>query len=103
MSDQISNNKRIAKNTVFLYCRMLLMLFISFFTSRVILQSLGVVDYGIYNVVGGIVSLFTFFNTALSSATGRFLSYEIGKENEVVSEGLLVEEGEEKNHGVRKK
>ncbi len=55
------------------------MLFISFFTSRVILQSLGVVDYGIYNIVGGIVSLFIFFNTALSSATGRFLSYEIGR------------------------
>lgn len=54
------------------------MLFISFFTSRVILQSLGVVDYGIYNVVGGVVAMFSFLNTALSGATGRFLSYEIG-------------------------
>ena len=60
---------------------MLIMLFISFFTSRVILQSLGVVDYGIYNVVGGVVAMFSFFNAALSGATGRFLSYEIGVGN----------------------
>ena len=73
-----SNNKRIVKNTVFLYIRMLLMLFISFFTSRVILQSLGVVDYGIYNVVGGVVAMFSFFNVALSGATARFLSFELG-------------------------
>lgn len=72
------NNKRIAKNTAFLYARMLLMLFISFFTSRVILQSLGVVDYGIYNVVGGIVAMFSFFNATLSGATNRFLSFELG-------------------------
>ena len=73
-----SNNKRIAKNTAFLYVRMLLLLVVSFFTSRVILQSLGVVDYGIYNVVGGVVAMFSFFNAALSGATGRFLSFEIG-------------------------
>ena len=75
---QTENNKRIAKNTAFLYLRMLIMLFISFFTSRVILQSLGIVDYGIYNVVGGVVLMFSFFNASLSSATGRFLSYELG-------------------------
>lgn len=57
------------------------MLFISFFTSRVILQSLGVVDYGIYNVVGGVVAMFGFFNAALSSATARFLSFELGTGN----------------------
>lgn len=78
MDDKTSNNKRIVKNTAFLYIRMLIMLFISFFTSRVILQSLGIVDYGIYNVVGGVVAMFSFFNAALSGATGRFLSYEIG-------------------------
>lgn len=81
MENKISNNKRIAKNTAFLYMRMLIILFISFFTSRVILQSLGVVDYGIYNVVGGVVAMFSFFNAALSGATGRFLSYEIGVGN----------------------
>lgn len=72
------NHKRIAKNTVFLYLRMLVSLFISFFTSRVILQSLGIIDFGIYNVVGGVVAMFSFFNSALSAATGRFLSYELG-------------------------
>lgn len=83
MSDQKnnSNSQRIAKNTAFLYIRMLLMLFVSFFTSRVILQSLGVVDYGIYNVVGGVVSMFSFFNAALSGATARFLSFELGTGN----------------------
>lgn len=75
---QSENNKRIVKNTAFLYIRMLILLFISFFTSRVILQSLGVIDYGIYNVVGGVVAMFSFFNAALSGATGRFLSYELG-------------------------
>ena len=83
VSIQSENNKRIAKNTAFLYIRMLIMLFISFFTSRVILQSLGVVDYGIYNVVGGVVAMFSFFNAALSGATGRFLSYEIGVGNKL--------------------
>lgn len=73
-----ANNKRIVKNTAFLYLRMLLMLFISFFTSRIVLQSLGIVDYGIYNVVGGVVAMFSFFNSALSGATARFLSFELG-------------------------
>lgn len=81
MSEQIENSKRIAKNTVVLYIRMLLLLFISFFTSRVILQSLGVVDYGIYNVVGGVVAMFSFFNAALSGATSRFLTFELGSGN----------------------
>ena len=54
------NNKRIAKNTLFLYVRMLLIMGVTLYTSRVVLQMLGVEDYGIYNVVGGIVVLFTF-------------------------------------------
>lgn len=73
------NNKRIAKNTLMLYFRMILTMLVSLYTSRVILNTLGVEDYGIYNVVGGVVTMFAFFNSAMSSATQRFLSYEIGK------------------------
>lgn len=73
------NNRRIAKNTLMLYFRMILTMLVSLYTSRVILNTLGVEDYGIYNVVGGVVSMFAFFNSAMSSATQRFLSYEIGK------------------------
>lgn len=71
-----SGNKRIAKNTVFLYVRMLFILFISLYTSRVVLHTLGVVDFGIYNVVAGFVTLFGFFNATLSSSIQRFYNYE---------------------------
>lgn len=64
-----------------LYFRMILTMLVTLYTSRVILNTLGVEDYGIYNVVGGVVSMFAFFNSAMSSATQRFLSYEIGKGN----------------------
>ena len=77
----ISHNKRIAKNTIFLYLRMLLSLIVSLYTSRVILQVLGVSDYGIYTVVGGIVVMFSFLNSSMSGATSRFLTYEIGRNN----------------------
>ena len=70
MSTQTSdNNKRIAKNTLLLYFRMLFMMAVSLFTSRVVLNTLGVEDYGIYNVVGGIVALFGFISSSMSSAT----------------------------------
>ena len=78
-STSSQNNKRIAKNTLMLYFRMILTMIVSLYTSRVILNTLGVEDYGIYNVVGGVVSMFAFFNSAMSSATQRFLSFEIGK------------------------
>lgn len=81
MSDQI-NNKRIAKNTLFLYARQLVIMIVSLYTSRVILQVLGVEDFGIYNVVGGVIVMFTFLNSSLSNATQRFLNFEMGKENE---------------------
>lgn len=81
MSNQSTNNKRIAKNTIMLYIRMLFTMGVSLFTSRVILQALGVEDYGIYNVVGGIVSMFTFLNGGMVSATQRYLTFEIGKGN----------------------
>lgn len=80
MSNSVSN-KRIAKNTILLYFRMLFTMGVSLFTSRVILQTLGVEDYGIYNVVGGIVSMFTFLNGGMVSATQRYLTFEIGKGN----------------------
>jgi len=76
-----SNNKRIAKNTLLLYFRMLLSLCVGLYTSRVVLQTLGVEDYGIYNVVGGAVSLFSFLNASMSGATSRFLAYEMGTGN----------------------
>ena len=73
------NNKRIAKNTMFLYFRMLLTMVVSLFTSRVVLNTLGVEDFGIYNVVGGVIIMFSFINNAMASSTQRYLSFEIGK------------------------
>ncbi len=82
MPDQTNNSKRIAVNTIMLYFRMFLTMGVALFTSRVILQSLGVEDYGIYNVVAGFVSMFTFINSAMTSATQRYVTFAIGK-NEV--------------------
>lgn len=75
------DNKRIAKNAILLYIRMLLSIIVSLYTSRVVLNTLGVEDYGIYNVVGGVVTMFTFLNTSMAGATSRFLTYEIGCNN----------------------
>ena len=72
------NDKRIAKNAIYLYGRMMLTIFVSLYTSRVVLEVLGVSDYGIYNVVGGIVVILGFLNGTMSGATSRFLSYELG-------------------------
>ena len=83
MSSQTTdNNKRIAKNTLLLYFRMLLMMFVTLFTSRVVLDKLGVTDYGIYKVVGGVVAMLGFLNSSMSNAVQRYLSFEIGKNNE---------------------
>lgn len=76
------DNKRIAKNTLFLYFRMVLILAISFYTSRVVLNALGENDYGTYNVVGGIVVIVSFLNSAMMGATQRYLNYELGTKNE---------------------
>ena len=73
-----ADNKRIAKNTIFLYIRMMVMMFVSFFTSRVTLQALGVDDYGLMNTVGGIIGMMTFVNNALSVGSSRFLTFEMG-------------------------
>lgn len=74
-----SANNRIAKNTLFLFIRTCFTLLITLYTSRVVLQTLGVVDYGIYNVVGGFVSMFSFLNGALSSGIQRFYNFELGQ------------------------
>ena len=76
MANTSYNNKRLAKNTMFLYIRMLFVLVVSLYTSRVILNTLGVVDYGINNVVAGFVSLFSFLNATLSASIQRFYNYE---------------------------
>lgn len=79
MTNTSLNNKRIAKNTLLLYFRMFFMMFISLFTSRVVLNTLGVEDYGIYNVVGGVVTMFGFLNAAMSTSTQRYLTFELGR------------------------
>lgn len=96
MVDRTANNKRIAKNTLLLYGRMLLMMLISLYTSRVVLSALGVVDYGIYNVVGGVVSLFSVLSGSLTTAISRFITFELGKSDilklkKVFSTALLVQ------------
>ena len=77
--DNTSNTKRIARNTLVLYVRMLFLMLITLYTSRVILDALGVEDYGIYNVVGGFVSMFALISAALTNACSRFLNFELGR------------------------
>ena len=79
MENHDSSNKRIAKNTVFLYVRMLILLLVSLYTSRVVLDKLGVEDFGIYNVVAGCVVMLVFFKSSLANVTQRFLNIELGK------------------------
>ena len=80
MSNQnTTDNSRIAKNTLLLYLRMFFMMLVSLYTSRVILRTLGVVDYGIYNVVGGVIALLGFFTNSLGAASSRYITYELGK------------------------
>lgn len=75
----MSDSKRIAKNTIYLYARQLIIMLVSIYTSRVILDVLGSSDYGIYNVVGGIVTMMSFLNGALGASSSRFLTYELGR------------------------
>ena len=74
-----SSKRRLVQNTAVLYLRTLITMVISLFTSRVILQNLGVEDYGIYTVVGGFVSMFAIISSTLTGTTQRYLTYEIGK------------------------
>lgn len=79
MPTQSENTRRIAKNTLMLYVRMLFSMLVSLYTSRVVLNALGVEDYGIYNVVGGFVSMFSLVSSSLSSSASRFITFELGK------------------------
>lgn len=81
MNNNTENNKRIAQNTLLLYCRMLFLMAVSLYTSRVVLNALGVEDFGIYNVVGGVVAMFSVLSGSLSAAISRFITYELGKGN----------------------
>ena len=92
----MKNGRRVARNAAMLYCRMFLLMFIGLFTSRVVLRELGVEDYGIWNAVGGVVTIFTFVTTAISSAISRYLAYELGRSDReklrrVFSTGLMVQ------------
>lgn len=90
------DNRKIAKNTIVLYIRMMVMMCISLYTSRVILNTLGVNDYGVYNVVGGFVAMFTLVTGALSNAISRYITFELGRDDKarlqmVFSNALLIQ------------
>ena len=78
----MSDNKRIAKNTLFLYFRMIILMGVTLYTSRVVLEKLGVDDYGLYQVVGGVVAMLSFINGTLSIGTSRFLTFELGRKDQ---------------------
>lgn len=81
MSPNIENSKRVGKNTLFLYFRMFLTMAVGLYTSRVVLKTLGVSDYGVYNVVAGFVSMLAYMNSVFVASTQRFFSYTIGLDN----------------------
>ena len=92
------NSRRLAKNTLLLYFRMFLLLLIGLFTSRVVLRTLGVDDYGVYNVVGGVVTVFTFLTNSISAAISRYLAVGLGKGDpahlrRIFSTGVLIQIG----------
>lgn len=98
MTSHAENTKRIAKNTLMLYVRMLFSMLVSLYTSRVVLNTLGVEDYGIYNVVGGVVGMLGFLNASMSGATSRFLTFELGRGDsirlkETFSSALIIHVG----------
>lgn len=79
MAELNNNNKRIAKNTIILYFRMVVIMIVSLYTTRVVLKVLGASDYGIYDVVAGVIGMLGYFNTILSGGIARFLTISIGK------------------------
>lgn len=89
------NNKRIAKNTLLLYIRMFISIIVSLYTSRVVLQTLGIEDFGIFGIVGGVVTMLSFINASMSGATSRYLTFALGKNNrdelkDTFSSALLI-------------
>ena len=98
MSQPVTSNMRIAKNTLMLYLRMLFAMLVGLYTSRVVLATLGVEDYGIYGVVGGIVAMMGFLNASMAGATSRFLTFELGRGNHerlamIFSSALIIHVG----------
>ena len=96
MGDYIHIGSRIAKNTLMLYVRMFVLMLVGLYTSRVVLAALGETDFGIYNVVGGVVAMFTVISGALNSAVQRFITFELGKDdksklNKVYSTAVLIQ------------
>lgn len=81
MSQISDNNKKIAKNTIFIYFRLFTTMIIGLYSSRIVLQVLGVSDFGIFSVVGGVLAMFTFITASLGAATSRFFNVEMGKEH----------------------
>lgn len=77
------NNKRIARNTLMLYIRMLLTMVVSLYTVRVVLHTLGIVDYGLYNVVGGVVTMFSFISNTMAVASQRYFTFELGRNDQI--------------------
>lgn len=90
MSNHNSNNKRIAKNTVLLYIRSFIVMIVALYTSRVILKALGVEDYGLFNVIGGVVGLFAFLRSSMTKSTQRFLNFEMANPNGRLKETFRV-------------
>ena len=96
MTTNSANNKRIAKNTILLYIRMFFIMGVTLYTSRVVLKVLGVEDFGIYNVVGGIVAMFSILSSSLTAAISRFITFELGRNDKerlkkVFSSAILIQ------------
>lgn len=96
MNSNLDKNKRIAKNTLMLYIRMLFLMLVNLYTSRVVLQALGIEDYGVYNAVAGFIALFSMVSNSISSAISRFLTFVLGlgdqmKLNKVFSTALIIQ------------
>ncbi len=89
MGDRVSGNKRIARNTFVLYIRMILKLIVSLYTSRVVLETLGFEDFGIYDVVAGFVSMFVFFNSSITNVIQRYLNVGLARRNEKITESYF--------------
>ena len=78
MTDTSTNNKRIAKNTLLLYVRMFFLMVVNLYTSRVILQAIGVEDYGVYNAVAGFIAMFSMLSSSIAGAISRFITFVLG-------------------------
>lgn len=90
MGTSILNNRLIAKNALLLYIRMFILMAISLYTSRIVLKVLGVEDYGIYNVVGGIVMMFSFLNSSMTSSSQRYITFAIGKSDDLLLKKTFI-------------